>query len=107
MSGILFSASVPGVFAEEAERTQKFSMATRHFHESYELYFLLNGERFYFIEQDTYLVKSGMAVLVNKKPDSQNQFLGEYSFQPAQPFPAPIGCFHPGSHFKICWLPAS
>ncbi len=76
MSGILFSASVPGVFAEEAERTQKFSMATRHFHESYELYFLLNGERFYFIEQDTYLVKSGMAVLVNKNQIHKTSSLG-------------------------------
>ena len=76
MSEILFSASIPGVFAEEAERSQRFSMATRHFHKSYELYFLLSGERFYFIEQDTYLVREGMAVLVNRDQIHKTSSLG-------------------------------
>ncbi|MDO4293454.1 MAG: AraC family transcriptional regulator [Eubacteriales bacterium] len=54
----------PGLFAEDVTRVRDFSMPVRHFHESVELYFLLEGERYYFIEQDTWHVKAGMAVLI-------------------------------------------
>ena len=66
MSDIVFEAQIPGVFAEETLLRQDFSMARRHLHESTELYFMLGGERYYFIEQDTYHVKQGMAVLINR-----------------------------------------
>ena len=66
MSDIVFQAQIPGVFAEETLLRQDFSMARRHLHESTELYFMLEGERYYFIEQDTYHVKQGMAVLINR-----------------------------------------
>jgi len=66
MSDIIFSENIPGVFAEETLYKKDFSMPGRHFHESIELYFMLEGERYYFIEQDTYHVKPGMAVLINK-----------------------------------------
>ncbi len=45
-------------------RDKEFSMTARHFHETYELYVLLEGERYYFIDQETYLVKAGDAVLI-------------------------------------------
>ena len=41
-------------------------MVSRHFHQSLELYFLLEGERFYFVEQDTYHMKEQMAILVDQ-----------------------------------------
>ena len=66
MSQILFSGHISGIHAEEILRTQEFSMASRHFHEHLEIYFMLEGERYYFIEQDTYHIKSGMAILVNR-----------------------------------------
>ena len=53
-------------FAEEAVRRHSFSMVSRHFHQSLELYFLLEGERFYFVEQDTYHMKEQMAILVDQ-----------------------------------------
>lgn len=65
MSDILFSRQIPGLFVEEVYRNNNFSMLNRHFHESLELYFMLSGERYYFIEQDTYHIQSGMAILVN------------------------------------------
>ncbi|MEG0369713.1 MAG: AraC family ligand binding domain-containing protein, partial [Hungatella sp.] len=34
-------------------------MTSRHFHDTYELYYLLEGERYYFIDKETYLVKQG------------------------------------------------
>ena len=45
-SEILFKGEIPGIFVEEAIRSHSFSMVTRHFHESLELYFLIEGERF-------------------------------------------------------------
>lgn len=66
MNEIVFSGEVPGLFAEETLRLNEYSMPDRHFHESLELYFLLEGERYFFIEQDTYHIRKGMAVLVNR-----------------------------------------
>lgn len=36
-----------------------------HYHDCYELYYLLSGERYYFIEDKTYHVKRGNFVLIN------------------------------------------
>lgn len=63
---ILFQGEIPGIFVEEAVRRHTFSMVSRHFHQSLELYFLLEGERFYFVEQDTYHIKEQMAILVDQ-----------------------------------------
>ncbi len=63
---ILFQGEALGIFGEEAVRKQSFSMVSRHFHQSLELYFLLEGERFYFVEQDTYHMKEQMAILVDQ-----------------------------------------
>lgn len=38
---------------------------TYHYHDCYELYYLLSGERYYFVEDKTYHIKSGSFVLIN------------------------------------------
>ena len=43
-----------------------FNMEQRHYHDQYEIYYLLNGERNYFINQRSYHVKKGDLVLINK-----------------------------------------
>ena len=43
-----------------------FSMPNFHYHNRYELYYLIEGERYYFIKDNTYAVKSGSFVLVDK-----------------------------------------
>ncbi len=63
---VTFSGSAPGIFAEETARSKRYNMVARHFHEGLELYFLLEGQRCYFIDQDTYRVQEGMAVLINR-----------------------------------------
>ncbi len=63
---ILFKGELPGIFSEEAVRSHSFSMVTRHFHKSLELYFLIEGERYYFIEQDTFHLREHMAILVDR-----------------------------------------
>ncbi|WP_165444032.1 AraC family transcriptional regulator [Lachnoclostridium sp. Marseille-P6806] len=62
----VFVGEVPGLFVEEAYRSSSYAMRTRHFHDSMELYFLMEGDRLYFIEQNTCHVKPGMAILIGR-----------------------------------------
>nr|WP_296483675.1 AraC family transcriptional regulator [uncultured Acetatifactor sp.] len=65
MEQIVFRQRVEGlVEAEQVIRENEFSMANRHFHDTYELYYLLEGERYYFIDKETYRVGAGDVVLV-------------------------------------------
>ncbi|MGI5990006.1 MAG: AraC family transcriptional regulator [Lachnospiraceae bacterium] len=73
----LFCGEVPGVFAEEVRNLSGNSMQTRHFHESVELYFLLEGERYYFVAQDTYHIRQGMAILINSNTIHKTSSCGE------------------------------
>ncbi|AOY76816.1 AraC family transcriptional regulator [Clostridium formicaceticum] len=43
-----------------------FSMFSNHFHNQYELYYLLSGERYYFIKDSIFHVKPGNIVLINE-----------------------------------------
>ena len=65
MSDIIFQKNIPGIFAEEIRPEENFSMATRHLHDNIELLYMLEGERYFFIEQNIYYVKKGMAVMIN------------------------------------------
>jgi len=42
------------------------TMPKKHYHEGLEIYYLLNGERYYFIDNRTYRVKKGDIVLIDK-----------------------------------------
>lgn len=63
---IIFEGRVPGIFVEETRRGKDYSMLTRHFHKSIELYFLCSGERFYFVDQDTFHLKAHMGILIHQ-----------------------------------------
>jgi AraC-like DNA-binding protein len=41
-----------------------FNMTNYHFHDKYELYYLVSGDRYYFIKDRTYLVKKGSLILI-------------------------------------------
>lgn len=43
-----------------------FNMPAKHYHDQFEIYYLLNGERYYFIDNRTYHVKKGDIVLIGK-----------------------------------------
>lgn len=64
MDQILFSGEIPGLFLERIRRDGEFSMPQTHFHGSYEIYLLLEGERSYFIENRTYHLKPGGLVFI-------------------------------------------
>lgn len=46
--------------------SEPFNMKERHYHDQYEIYYLLSGERNYFIDQRSYHVKKGDLVIINK-----------------------------------------
>lgn len=67
MEKIIFTESMEGVVIDEVVRDEEYSMTMNHFHDTYELYYLLEGERYYFIEKETYYVKAGDVVLINRE----------------------------------------
>lgn len=46
-------------------RVGHYTMSSAHLHEHYEIYYLLDGERYYFINDKTFLIKRGDLVLIN------------------------------------------
>lgn len=52
-------------FINKVKRTTKFDMPLHHFHEDYEIFYLIQGERKYFINDTIYKVSEGNLVLVN------------------------------------------
>lgn len=41
-------------------------MSQYHYHEYYEIYYLMSGQRYYYIEDNRYLVKKGSLLFINK-----------------------------------------
>lgn len=66
MQNILFSDSVGGISVERIERDFNFNMISKHFHNEYEIYYLLSGERYYFIEKQIHYVKKGSLVFIDR-----------------------------------------
>lgn len=50
-----------------AQRSGCYTMAEQHFHNYYEIYYLLGGSRYYFIKDNTYYVKAGDLVMLDKR----------------------------------------
>ncbi|HPT88168.1 MAG TPA: AraC family transcriptional regulator [Bacillota bacterium] len=52
------------LLVEYRQINQPFTMPLNHYHEAYEIYYLLSGERYYFITDKTYHVIPGDLVLI-------------------------------------------
>lgn len=76
MEKTVFLEYMDGLMVEQVVRDHEYSMNSKHFHESFEVYFLLEGERYYFIDRETYLVKTGMAVLVKRSQIHKTSIAG-------------------------------
>lgn len=59
----LYHASSEEINATHAQ-VNSFSMPCCHYHSAYEIYYLINGERYYFIHDKTYHIKKGDLVLI-------------------------------------------
>ncbi len=65
MERTVFRQELEGlVMVEQVVREEDYAMKSRHFHDTYELYYLLEGEGCYFIDRETYLVRAGDVVLI-------------------------------------------
>ena len=42
------------IMVEHVIREENYSMPNRHFHDTYELYYLIEGESYYFIDRETF-----------------------------------------------------
>ena len=51
---------------EEATRSGSFDMKYRHYHSTYEIYYLLEGSRYYFIDRNSFFVQPGSLVFIGK-----------------------------------------
>lgn len=65
MKKILFEEIIDGMVINRTIRDHEYTMPSKHFHNEYEIYYLLEGERYYFIEDQTYLVNKGYLVFIN------------------------------------------
>ncbi len=62
---LIFEKKIPGLRVTEALRHQEFIMRQRHVHATIELFFLIEGNRFMFVDRETYRLQAGSAMLVN------------------------------------------
>ncbi len=66
MKHTLFLEQLNGIQVERVVRDSEFSMPLKHMHPEYEIYFLMEGERYYFIENETYLIHEGTLVFISR-----------------------------------------
>ena len=66
MRQTVFEESLDGITIDRIIRDYEYTMPTKHIHDEYEIYYLLEGERFYFIGQHTYHIKKGSLVFINR-----------------------------------------
>ncbi|MDP4099314.1 AraC family transcriptional regulator [Paenibacillus sp. P96] len=59
-------ASSPHFSIERIKRTEPFSMAFDHMHDAYEIYYLLSGERYYYIDNRLYALQAGDLIFIHK-----------------------------------------
>lgn len=65
MAAVSYGAEDDDLYIHHIRRTEPFER-TNHFHRNYEIYYLLAGERFYFIKDRTYKLQQGDLVFINK-----------------------------------------
>ena len=75
MRKVLFEESLHGITIDRIVRSYNYNMPTKHFHDEYELYYLLEGERYYFIEHKSYRIDKGTLVLINKGQFHKTSFV--------------------------------
>lgn len=66
MRRTVYENATDGINISRIVRDYDYTMPKKHFHDEYEIYYLVEGERFYFINQDSYTVHQGSLVIVPK-----------------------------------------
>jgi AraC-like DNA-binding protein len=63
-------------YMQHIKRTEPFER-TNHFHGTYEIYYLLSGQRAYFIKDRSYLISQGDMVFINKHDVHKTSDVGQ------------------------------
>jgi AraC-like DNA-binding protein len=66
-----------GITLERVVRNEELVMADMHFHPEFEIYYMFNGERYYFIENKTYHIRKGCLVLIDSMHIHKTSVLGK------------------------------
>ena len=65
MNKVIFKGVLDGVVVDRIARDGEYTMPAVHFHNEYEIYYLFEGARYYFIGNKTYPINKGNLVLVD------------------------------------------
>lgn len=66
MDKLLYFAEIDGISLEHMQRIGKFDMSVKHFHNEYEIFYLIDGERQFFFDNRAYKVQAGSLILVDE-----------------------------------------
>lgn len=68
----------PGFSIEILERKTEYNMYNYHLHQEFEIYYLVSGERKYFIDDNIYKVKTGNMVLIDANEIHKTGSIGNH-----------------------------
>lgn len=66
MRNIHYSNPKDSILVSYEKQSPPLNMPRNHFHDSYEMYYLLSGERYYFIKDKTYHILKGNLVFIDR-----------------------------------------
>lgn len=67
MNRTVYKGIMDGIVIDHVIRDESFIMPTKHFHREYEIYYLLDGSRYYFIDNQTYHIHKGTLVIIDSQ----------------------------------------
>lgn len=62
---VTYFAEMEGISIEHIVRYGKFDMRVKHFHNEYEIFYIIEGERLFFFNNRSFVAKKGDLILVN------------------------------------------
>ena len=65
MEKVTFYGEIEGISLEQMVRYGKFDMRVKHFHNQYEIFYIIEGERLFFFNNREYVARSGDLILVD------------------------------------------
>lgn len=77
MRRVIYEEAMDGISISRIIRNYEYSMPNKHTHAEYEIYYLVSGERTYFIENRVYHVTAGSLVFINSNSIHMTSQCGE------------------------------
>ncbi len=103
--------SMTGLSISSTKRDYQFSMLHQHFHDTYELYYMEEGDCYYFIDKHVFYVPAGSVVFVNREQIHKtssasstaiSRILLQLSPEVFRPFLLRLGIHNPDELFLTC-----